>query len=424
VLENVRYDAETGHFFASLKANRDKSFQRTLAIAMPPSEARLAKASLVNGEVTIRLRVTEDNSLIWEGADIVAAGKTHAAHFSDTDFSLPGAASVMVAVRDTANFAPTPMATVTAGAVTVSMADDPKLARLQREVLDAQRAKAHGEARTAEEARLKAQLAQLRTSGTAFDDDLPGLIDKLLAVPANPRLHLLVVGIEQYADLPGVPYARRSAELFEKAAQRALGVPERNIHRLFDAEATTGRLKGRINTLLARLKKEDRLIVYFAGHGVPSRDQGAAYLLPQDGGPGNYEEADLRLDHFYDRLAASDVGHVSLFVDACFSGRADREAMVMPGVAGLMVVTKSRLKSPEKLFVFSAGQGDQFANQYKERGHRLFGYWLIRGLTEGKTQLADLAGYVQSHVTEGSLQIGPEFRQEPEMMGLTRVNLR
>jgi hypothetical protein len=304
------------------------------------------------------------------------------------------------------------------------MADDPNLARLQREVLDAQRAKAHAEARAAEETRLKSQLAQLRTSSTAFDDDLPGLIDKLPVVPANPRLHLLVVGIEQYADLPGVPYARRSAEMFEKTAQRALGVPERNVHRLFDAEATTGRLKGRINTLLARLKKEDRLIVYFAGHGVPSRDQGAAYLLPQDGGPGNYEEADLRLDHFYDRLAASEVGHVSVFVDACFSGRADREAMVMPGVAGLMVVPKSRLKSPEKLFVFSAGQGDQFANQYKERGHRLFGYWLMRGLTEGKTQLADLAGYVQTHVTEGSLQIGPEFRQEPEMMGQTRVNLR
>ncbi|MDP2787072.1 MAG: caspase family protein [Pseudomonadota bacterium] len=430
VLENMRYDAETGHFFATLKSSREPSFKRTLALAMPLAEARLAKASLERaaqeeGGVSIRLRAMEDNSLVWEGADVVAAGKTHTARFTDADFTLPGAASVMVAARDTTSFAPPPMATLTAGAVTVNMSDDPKLARLQREVLDAQRAKANAEARAAEEVRLKSQLAQLRTANAgAFDDDLPGLIDKLPAVAANPRLHLLVIGIEQYADLPGVPYARRSAELFEKTAQRALGVPERNVHRLFDAEATTGRLKGRINTLLARLKKEDRLIVYFAGHGVPSRDKGAAYLLPQDGGPGNYEEDDLRLDHLYDRFAASGAGHVSVFVDACFSGRADREAMVMPGVAGLMVVPKARLKSPEKLFVFSAGQGDQFANQYKERGHRLFGYWLMRGLAEGKTQLADLAGYVQEHVTEASLRIGPEFRQEPEMMGHARGDLR
>ena len=127
-----------------------------------------------------------------------------------------------------------------------------------------------------------------------------------------------------------------------------------------------------------------------------------------------------------DRLAAQarERGMSISALLAELAGRADREAMVMPGVAGLMVVPKSRLKSPEKLFVFSAGQGDQFANQYKERGHRLFGYWLIRGLTEGKTQLADLAGYVQEHVTEVSLRIGPEFRQEPEMMGQTRVNLR
>lgn len=265
-----------------------------------------------------------------------------------------------------------------------------------------------------------------RRDQSTFDDDLPGLLARAAPGPADEdsRLHVLTVGIGDYADTADVPFADRSAIRFAELSRRVLGVREENLVLLTDREATLGRLQGRINTLLARLGPEDRLLVYYAGHGVPGEDGDGSYLLAQDGGSGSFRVADLRLDAFLRRIARSGVGRALVFIDACFSGRIDKDNLVFEGVAVAYDAPAPRVD--DRVTILSAGRGHQFANQYRERGHRLFGYHLMRALLEQGPGLTagELHEVVLGRVQEASLRLGPEYRQEPELRGRRDVRVR
>jgi hypothetical protein len=74
--------------------------------------------------------------------------------------------------------------------------------------------------------------------------------------------------------------------------------------------------------------------------------------------------------------------------------------------------------------VLTAGRGDQFSNQDKARGHRLFGYHLMRVLLEqgGSITMETLHTSLRQKVLNDSRRIGPEFEQEPELHGNKKLS--
>jgi len=73
----------------------------------------------------------------------------------------------------------------------------------------------------------------------------------------------------------------------------------------------------------------------------------------------------------------------------------------------------------------TAGRGDQFSNQDKGRGHRLFSYHLMRLILEDgvKLEIGQLHQRLRQRVLEDSRRIGPEFEQEPDLQGNGRMAL-
>lgn len=298
--------------------------------------------------------------------------------------------------------------------------DDPELARLERDLVEKKRAKVEAEARAARKDQLRKELAELdKTAPARFDEDLATALSAAPQAKPDRRLHVLAIGINDYADVPDVPYADRSAQAFVDFAKKRLGAKDENIILLTDAEATSGRLRRMLKTMLGRLTSEDRLLVYYAGHGVPAQDGKSAYLLGQDGGAGGYEEPDLQLDTIYAQIDKSRVGQASLFIDACFSGRSSKDSLVFEGVAGITLVPRHGIRPDSRLTVLTAGRSHQFSNQDKTHGHRLFGYHLMKTLLEdGPNQTAStLHSKVRERVLQDSRRIGPEFEQEPELLG-------
>lgn len=176
----------------------------------------------------------------------------------------------------------TPSITPLPQTANVKVIEDPSLNKLQMDVLQKEREQAALAARQVEEKRLKDRLAELnRQSQATFNDDLPGLISKLPAAKANPRLHVLAIGINDYADVPDVPFADRSAQLFAEISQKLLGAQPQNVIVLTDSQATLGRLLSRLNTLLNRLGPQDQLLFYYAGHGVPNNWRGRLSTCPR-----------------------------------------------------------------------------------------------------------------------------------------------
>lgn len=261
-------------------------------------------------------------------------------------------------------------------------------------------------------------------SNSQFSDDLESLIKNKSNSKKNPNLFVFSVGISSYGDVPPVPFADRSASRFSELAITALGANSENVVTLIDRQATSGRIRGRLRTLLNRLGSKDHLVIYFAGHGVPSKDGKGAYILAQDGGPGSFEESDFELGALYDQIARSNVGTANIFIDACFSGRASKDTMLFEGVAPISVAKKRTIDDVGRISIITAGKGEQFANQYKSRGHRLFGYHLIKALLDSSsTKSVDLHSRVREKVLADSRRLGPEFEQEPELLGNPSVNI-
>ena len=64
------------------------------------------------------------------------------------------------------------------------------------------------------------------------------------------------------------------------------------------------------------------------------------------------------------------------------------------------------------LIVFSAAQGDETAYPYKEKGHGMFTYYLLKIIkeTKGKVTMGEIADYVTSEVKKRSLIINSKMQ--------------
>src|ERR1700752_3329521 len=115
-----------------------------------------------------------------------------------------------------------------------------------------------------------------------------------------PRGYALIVGISNYKNLP----AKSQLEFSERDADAIYSIfinPEggnfhaENVHRLTGAQATLANVKRELETWLPSMAKEDdRVVIYFAGHGFISG--GRAYLAPYDLDPNNIRGTGYPMD--------------------------------------------------------------------------------------------------------------------------------
>ncbi len=225
----------------------------------------------------------------------------------------------------------------------------------------------------------------------------------------------LVIGNENYENEIDVPYAKNDARIFSKYLNKTLGIPSKRIAMV--ENATLGNILGEIGklkTVAETYNGEAKLIVYYAGHGMPDNNSKEAYLLPVDGNSGNMSTA-YSLEKMYSELTAFPTEQVTVFLDACFSGSArngDKE-MLASG-RGLAIEPNTEVLQGN-LVVFSAATGKQTAHPYTERGHGLFTYYLLLKMQEssGNVNFKDLSEYLKTKVSRTALDIDKE--QTPDV---------
>lgn len=132
--------------------------------------------------------------------------------------------------------------------------------------------------------------------------------------------HALVVGINRYQNdvtplASAVNDAMAIADVLETQHHY-------QVTRLLDEAATFDRLKAALATLSQQVPPHDRLLFYFAGHGIARKsDQGpAGYLLPQDAKLAD-PKTFLSMHGVYDALCSLvHCRHLLLILDCCFAG--------------------------------------------------------------------------------------------------------
>ena len=63
---------------------------------------------------------------------------------------------------------------------------------------------------------------------TKYNNDIQKLLLKYPSEKIDHKKWLFIISIEDYSDTDNVLYAKRSAEMFEKVAQKTLGISNRN----------------------------------------------------------------------------------------------------------------------------------------------------------------------------------------------------
>ncbi|MBV1880246.1 MAG: caspase family protein [Pseudomonadales bacterium] len=234
----------------------------------------------------------------------------------------------------------------------------------------------------------------------------------------NDNSYALIIGINEYKQNTNVMYADSSAQSFYQLANTTFGIPEKNILTLYNDEASSGQLKYKIETLRELAENDSKIYLYFAGHGVPGKD-GDTYLLPADmSADAIYLEPNLKLSNIYKKLSSSSASSVFVFIDSCFSGKDDEGNLLYKGVAPVLKVKKEKVDS-RKLAVFTAGKSNEFANDFQDKGHRLFSYYLIDQLSKGTKQLDTIYQSVRRSVKRDSIKKGLGYKQEPQIYGNT-----
>jgi hypothetical protein len=135
----------------------------------------------------------------------------------------------------------------------------------------------------------------------------------------------VIIGINQYDKWPALQYAVNDARsIRSKLAE--LGFPPENTIYLTDAEATRQKIVQVLgDELPRRVQKNDRVFIFFAGHGetepLPG-DRQEGYIVPVDGDLSNLLSTCISMTtvrQFSERMAAK---HVFYAIDACYSGLA------------------------------------------------------------------------------------------------------
>jgi len=238
----------------------------------------------------------------------------------------------------------------------------------------------------------------------------------------NKDSFALIIGINNYKRNTNVEYADLSAMAFEELAQKTLGIPKENIITLLNDDATSGQIKANIELIKELSDRRGNLYVYFAGHGVPAKD-GSTYLLPSDMSADSIHlEPNLKLDTIYAKLAKAEAKNVFVFMDSCFSGKDDKGSLLYKGVAPVLRTKKTVINS-NKLTILTAGKSTDFANDYENKQQRMFTYFLIKELAQGKKNLNKIYPDIQSDVKRASLRKGIGYKQVPQIYGNKKVKL-
>jgi len=255
-------------------------------------------------------------------------------------------------------------------------------------------------------------------------DELDFLLQNSSQEKIKKNSYAIVLGIEDYLLESNVNYSQNSAKMFSRYANKVLGVPNENIWEFInDRETSSGFIKAQWIDFLNIIPKDATVYFYYSGHGVPGND-GNAYILPSDTNAETIVlDKQFRLSNIYKSLNDTKAKRIVAFVDSCFSGKDDNGNLLFGGVAPILRHNPLNIEK-SKMTLITAGGANEFSNQYKEKQHRLFSFYLMKGLAKGFTSSEELFKYIRKNVLDKSRKIGYAYKQIPEISGLRNIQIK
>lgn len=232
----------------------------------------------------------------------------------------------------------------------------------------------------------------------------------------------IVVGIDNYAKWPKLEYASHDAQAVADTLTGQFGFPSSQVIVLKNEQATRNNILAAFHDRLAddRTGKNDRVFVFFAGHGATrqlasGRDLG--YIIPVDSDPKEFATDAIAMTDIQNIAESMQAKHVMFVMDACYSGL----GLTRGGPSSSSFLRENARRSARQML--TAGGADQQVADAGPNGHSVFTWVLLQALA-GKGDLngdglitgTELAAYVAPAVSAVSQQT-PAFGSLPGSQG-------
>ena len=198
----------------------------------------------------------------------------------------------------------------------------------------------------------------------------------------------VIIGNKDYAYAPSVDYALSDAAVMKRYVIKAMGYRPGNI--IYVQDATQGDLirvfgsetdyKGQLYDYVR--KGLSQVFIYYCGHGAPDPNTKEGYIVPVDCDPNHVVLNGYPLKTLYSNLDKIDqekqLKHITVVLDACFSGAAVNGTMLANVSPIYITVDKNVMASPNTTIITSS-TGDQVSGWYDSERHSLFTYFFLKG---------------------------------------------
>ncbi|MBI4489051.1 MAG: caspase family protein [Deltaproteobacteria bacterium] len=247
----------------------------------------------------------------------------------------------------------------------------------------------------------------------------------------------VVIGVGRYEspEIPRLRYTVPDAEALYDVLIGPAGFKKEHVLLITDKtekKPTLRNIKWALGTFLARsAKKDDTVVIYFAGHGAPEVDQQgverdgfAKYMVPGDAEPDDLYSTGLPMDELQTIFARIEAERVVVFLDSCYSGAAGGRTFASKKTRSGHVddLFLERLTRSKGRAIITASRPTEVSIELPDLGHGIFTYYLVQGLKgagdlnrDGIVSLQELYEYVEQQVTQKSRAVGGN--QHPVMKG-------
>ncbi len=224
----------------------------------------------------------------------------------------------------------------------------------------------------------------------------------------------VIVGVNDYQNWPKLRYCVNDADAVEQMLITQYGFKKSNIIKLLNKEATRERIVWALGDQLAdpnRVKKDDRVFVFFAGHGatrkLPSGKE-LGYIVPVDAEAEASQAKSISMAQLQEFCELIPAKHLYFVVDSCYSGLAlTRSGGASSKSANYLEEITRRMARQ----ILTAGGADQQVADNGPGGHSIFTWTLLQGLqgladTDGNGAItaSELGAYISPIVSSVSHQ--------------------
>ena len=234
----------------------------------------------------------------------------------------------------------------------------------------------------------------------------------------------VIIGVDNYLNLSPLSYAVDDA----KAVATVLTRQGFKVTPLYNKQATRQAILRELREdLLTRVQKEDRVLIFFAGHIGEVKSKGGGqpvgYMMPVDTEPGRLVDTAMSMALLRELSDAIPAKQVLFLIDICYGGIPGRNLRSLPPMTKdyLQVLTRE----PARQLITAGGTGQQALAGPKWK-HSVFTYYLLEAIGKGYGDLngdgiipaSELFAYLDEHVQSAALS--HNHVQRPEMWNLSQ----